>query len=55
MCFSASGETLINDKKHWIKEGQLLIFPSLFTHWVPPAIVNGRTLLSGDIVYLSRF
>ena len=50
-----SAPLIINDQKHWIKEGQLVIFPSLFTHWVPPAIKNGRTLLSGDIVYLSRF
>ena len=50
-----SAPLIINDQKHWIKEGQLVIFPSLFTHWVPPAIVNGRTSISGDIVYLSRF
>ena len=50
-----SAPLIINDQKHWIKEGQLVIFPSLYTHWVPPAIVNGRTSISGDIVYLSRF
>ena len=50
-----SSPFIIKDQKHWIKEGQLVIFPSFLTHWVPPAIVNGRTSISGDIVYLSRF
>ena len=50
-----SAPFIINDQKYRIKEGQLVVFPSLYTHWVPPAVVNGRTSLSGDIVYLSRF
>ena len=50
-----SAPFIINDQKYWIKEGQLVIFPSLYTHWVPPAVTNGRTSISGDIVYLSRF
>ena len=50
-----SAPLILDHKEHFVKEGQLLVFPSYLMHWVPPAKVEGRTLLSGDIVYLSRF
>tara|TARA_Y100001954_G_C15594688_1_gene494972 strand:+ start:224 stop:739 length:516 start_codon:yes stop_codon:yes gene_type:complete len=50
-----SAPLIIDHKEHIVKEGQLVVFPSHIMHWVPPAKVEGRTLLSGDIVYLSRF
>ena len=50
-----SAPLILDHKEYFVKEGQLLVFPSYLMHWVPPAKVEGRTLLSGDIVYLSRF
>ena len=50
-----SAPLILDHKEYFVKEGQLLVFPSYLMHWVPPAKVEGRTLISGDIVYLSRF
>ena len=38
-----------------VKEGQLLMFSSSLMHWVANSTVPNRTMISGDITYLSRF
>tara|TARA_B100000287_G_scaffold223875_1_gene211246 strand:- start:200 stop:805 length:606 start_codon:yes stop_codon:yes gene_type:complete len=38
-----------------VKEGQLFLFNSSLIHWVADAIVPNRTMISGDLIYLSRF
>ena len=38
-----------------VKEGQLFLFSSSLMHWVAESTVPHRTMISGDITYLSRF
>ena len=50
-----SSPIVIDYHKVEVKEGQLVVFMSYKTHWVPPTPVPNRILIAGDIVYLSRF
>ena len=40
---------------YYPKEGQLFVFDSSLLHVVRPTPVAGRTVIAGDITYLSRF
>ncbi len=43
------------NKNYFPKEGQLFVFDSSIKHTVNPTPVAGRTVIAGDIAYLSRF
>ena len=54
----SSAFTLLNEGKEtdfYPKEGQLFVFNSSLLHVVNPTPVAGRTVIAGDIAYLSRF
>ena len=54
----SSAFTLLNEGKETDfhpKEGQLFVFNSSLLHVVNPTPVAGRTVIAGDIAYLSRF
>lgn len=38
-----------------VKEGQLFLFSSSLMHWVADSTISNRTMISGDLTYLSRF
>ena len=51
-------EQVLNESKEtdfYPKEGQLFVFNSSLLHVVNPTPVAGRTVIAGDIAYLSRF
>ena len=50
-----SAPLILDNHRIYVKEGQLITFMSHKMHWVPPATVDGRTLIAGDVAYLSRF
>ena len=45
----------VEDMDFYPKQGQLFVFDSSIQHVVNPSPIAGRTMLAGDIAYLSRF
>ena len=46
---------LKDEMDYYPKDGQLFVFSSSLLHVVKPTPVAGRTVIAGDITYLSRF
>ena len=50
-CPGGSSPLIVEDKEVAIEEGQLIFFPAYAMHSVPVSPVEGRTMISGNIVY----
>ncbi len=50
-CPDGSSPLIVEDNEVEVEEGMLVVFPASYVHYVPITHVEGRTMISGNVVY----